>query len=166
MTPTEKRNILILMVVSIIFIICLQIFAKSRASEEGNMLASAGTEQEVTEPENEIEEYVQILQDGSKLNISDEIAKTKTVDGYEITNIQLKEKEQGTMTTLLADVENKTNQKTKDQMIKVEILDKAGNVITTTIGFIDPLEAGEKGEINVSITADVSNAYDIRISKI
>ncbi len=173
MTGKEKRNILILLVVGIAIIVGLNIFVKVAAKSQNEQIASGqtggneigkGQNQTTTDPKEEIEEYVQVLEDGSKLNISDEVAKTKTLDGLEISNIQLKEKEKGKMTTLLAEVENKTTRRTTEKKIKVEILDKEGKVITSAMGFIDPIEIGKKVKLNVSISGDVSNAYDIRIS--
>ena len=173
MTGKEKRNILILLVVSVIFIVGLKIFAKQNetpqdeqvsAGGKGEVITVIGQQNTTTDPKEEIDEYVQVLEDGSKLNISDEVAKTKTLDGLEISNIQLKEKEKGKMTTLLAEVENKTTRRTTEKKIKVEILDKEGKVITSAMGFIDPIEIGKKVKLNVSILGDASNAYDIRIS--
>ena len=109
------------------------------------------------------EQYVQNTPDGSNVNVSDTLHKTKTLDGLEISNIQLKEV--GGITTLLADVENKSGSATSDKMIKVEVLDKSGNTITTLKGVIDAMPAGKKVQLNIAVTADVSNAYDFRISE-
>ena len=120
------------------------------------------------EPENvgpvqgeEQEEYVQILQDGSKLNKSEELLKEKKLDELEISNIQLKET--GGITTLLADVKNNTNHEIQERDVTIEVLDKQGNVITKLNGTIDTVEAGGKVQLNMSVTGDVANAYDFRI---
>ena len=105
---------------------------------------------------------VQKLEDGSKLNVSDELRKTKNVEGLEISNIQLKEI--GGITTLLADVENKTGKATERKMVKIDILDNSGNVITDVQGVMDPMKAGEKVQLNTAVSADVANAYDFRIN--
>ena len=78
-------------------------------------------------------------------------------------NIQLKET--GGITTLLADVKNTTGVETEDKTVKVEILDKQGNVITRLLGPIDSIPAGGTVKLNVAVTADVANAYDFRISE-
>lgn len=107
------------------------------------------------------EEYVEEMKDGSKLNTSEKLKKPKTLDGLEINNIQLKEI--GGITTLLADVENKTGNEVKEKMVAIEVLDKNENVIVTVRGLIDSVEAGKKVQLNMSVTADISNAYDFRI---
>ena len=189
MTGKEKRNIFILIAIGIIFVVALNMWVNGKQKEnaEKAALASSNTVGNtvenivgenaalnvITNPNGyndeeepkETEEYVQTLADGSKLNISDEVAKTRVLDGVEIRNIRLKEKESGTMSTLTAEVENKTGQRTPDTMVKVEILDKEGKIITTARGFINPLDVGETGKIYIAVTGDVSNAYDINIVK-
>ena len=108
------------------------------------------------------EEFVQNLSDGSKLNTSKELQKTKKVDGLEFTNIQLREI--NGITTLLADVTNTTKTKVNTKVVSIEILDKTGNKITTVRGVIEDLEAGAKFQMNTSVTADVANAYDFRVN--
>lgn len=160
MRSEEKRLIIILVIITIVVIGGLAIW-KGRQKEEMDQ----GRLNETTQGGEKIEEvYVQNMQDGSKVNISDEIRKTKTLDGLEITNIKLKEK--GGLSTLLADVENKTGRTSEEKLIKVEILDKTGKVMAELRGVIDRMEAGEKVELNINATVDVANAYDFRISNV
>ena len=102
------------------------------------------------------------MEDGSKLNVSDELQKTKTLDGLEITNIQLKKI--GGITTLLADVNNKSSIQIEERKIKVDIVDKNGETITTLRGIVDKILAEGSIQLNIAVTADVSNAYDFIIS--
>ena len=99
----------------------------------------------------------------NSINKSEELQKTKKVNGLEISNIQLRET--GGITTLLADVKNTTGAETEDKTVKVEILDKQGNVITRLLGPIDSIPSGGTVKLNVAVTADVANAYDFRISE-
>lgn len=115
-----------------------------------------------TEIDNNTEEYIQKSADGSKINISKELNKNKTIDELEINNITLKEK--NGITTLLADVNNTTDSKIKQKKIKIEILDKNKSVITELIGIIDAIEPKGTVQLNMSITADVANAYDFKVS--
>jgi len=50
-------------------------------------------------------------------------------------------------------------------VIEHEEIDKQGNVITSLNGTIDTVGAGEKVQLNMSVTGDVANAYDFRISE-
>ena len=148
-----------LVVITLIAIMLIIIMVNTfRKKEPENVGPVQGEEQGI-----EQEEYVQILQDGSKLNKSEELQKTKKVNGLEISNIQLRET--GGITTLLADVKNTTGAETEDKTVKVEILDKQGNVITRLLGPIDSIPSGGTVKLNVAVTADVANAYDFRISE-
>lgn len=155
MRKEEKRLILILVLITVVVIgVVWAITNNNKKKQENNT--------NVVQEENKTEEYVQKLEDGSKLNVSDELQKSKKIDGLEITNIQLREI--GGITTLLADVSNKTGSATNDKMVKVEVLDKSGNTIVTLRGLIDAMPADGSVQLNMAVTADVANAYDFKIS--
>ena len=146
-----------LVVITLIAIMLIIIMVNTfRKKEPENVGPVQGEEQGI-----EQEEYVQILQDGSKLNKSEELLKEKKLDELEISNIQLKET--GGITTLLADVKNNTNHEIQERNVTIEVLDKQGNVITSLNGTIDTVGAGEKVQLNMSVTGDVANAYDFKI---
>ena len=146
-----------LVVITLIAIMLIIIMVNTfRKKEQEKVGAVQGEEQNV-----EQEEYVQKLADGSKLNKSEELLKERKLDELEISNIQLKET--GGITTLLADVKNNTNHEIQERDVTIEVLDKQGNVITRLNGVIDTVGAGEKVQLNMSVTGDVANAYDFRI---
>ena len=168
MTKKAKKKEIIALIstglVILVSVIGIIIFAKASRSEKHVEVDGSTAVQEQknqTKEEKPKEEYTSELSDGSKVNTSKEMQKTKELDGLQITNIQLKEK--GGITTLLADIENKTNETIKEKSIEIEVLDKSGKVITTVRGFTDEVEAGGKAQLNMSVTADISNAYDFRI---
>ena len=146
-----------LVVITLIAIMLIIIMVNTfRKKEPENVGPVQGEEQGI-----EQEEYVQKLADGSKLNKSEELLKEKKLDELEISNIQLKET--GGITTLLADVKNNTNHEIQERNVTIEVLDKQGNVITSLNGTIDTVGAGEKVQLNMSVTGDVANAYDFKI---
>ena len=153
MKENQKRGIFILIIVGVILILCINIFKGNKESTEISK-----------EESNEIkEEVIQVLQDGTKLNTSEQLKQVKKIDGLEITNIQLTEK--SGQTVLLADVTNTTNTDTKVIGINVIILDKQGKEIAKIPGVISPLKAGDTNQLNVGITEDYAYAYDFRIEK-
>lgn len=156
MRKQEKKMLLILFIIAVIIIGGLLIWKKT-----SNNTAGSG---EVEQSGTNTEQYVQVLEDGSKVNVSETLLKTKTLGNLEIANIQLKET--GGITTLLADVTNKGTSTSGSKIIKVEILDKAGNVLSSPRGVIDPIVSGGTVQLNLSVTADVANAYDFRISEV
>ena len=151
MKKNEKRMILILFVVLVIATI---IFAVNKNSNKNK-----GENQ--TE-ENNTEKYVQVLEDGTKLNTSEQLNKTKQVGAYKFENMQLTE--QGNQTVLLADVTNTSSSATNMQLLDVTLLDKNGKEIVTIGGIISPLQPGAKTQFNTSMTLDYANTYDFKIT--
>ena len=155
MKKKEKRMILILLVVLVIAIVA---FLISRNANKGNK----GTENNTTEENTAVEEFVEVLEDGTKLNTSEQLSKTKQVGAYKFENMQLTE--QGSQTVLLADVTNTSSSATDLQLVDVTLLDKEGKEIITVGGIISPLQPGAKTQFNTSMTLDYANTYDFKIT--
>ena len=116
----------------------------------------------VTE-ENKVEEFVEVQEDGSKVNTSEELKKTKTIDGLEISNIRLVEN--NNVSQVVADVTNSTSGTLGDFPVEIIVKDKEGNEITRIGGYIDRVNAGETVQLNASATSDFANAYNFEIVK-
>ena len=114
---------------------------------------------EETQPQEE--SYVQEMDDGISINKSTKLNEAKLVNGLLISNIQLTEK--GGMTTLLADVTNKTEQKTELKKLKIVLLDESGNEIATMMAFVNAINAGETTQLNASTTSNYIRAYDFKV---
>ena len=183
---TKERSIKVnlILVILIIIVILSAIVFISRLKEENkiniNLSKQSKTSEELKEQETNTtdeveknsetektqesqkeEKYVQKNTSGSKTNISTKLKEEKNIDGLTISNINLTEK--GGITTLLADVKNNTNTKTEEKYVRIQILDEEGNEIAKPLGVIDPIEANGTVKLNVSISIDVSNAYDFKI---
>ena len=152
MKKKEKRMILILLVVLIIAIIAFVINKNSNKNKENENTA---------EENNTTEEFVQVLEDGTKLNTSEQLSKTKQVGNYKFENMQLTE--QGSQTVLLANVTNTGSTATDIQLVDVTLLDKEGKEIVTVGGIISPLQPGASTQFNSSMTLDYANTYDFKI---
>ena len=153
MKRKEKRMILILLVVLIIAIVIFAISKNSNKNKENENTA---------EENNTTEEFVQVLEDGTKLNTSEQLSKTKQVGNYKFENMQLTE--QGSQTVLLADVTNTGSTATDIQLVDVTLLDKEGKEIITIGGIIAPLQPGASTQFNSSMTLDYANTYDFKIT--
>lgn len=152
MKKNEKRMILILIIVAIIVI---AILVKVRKGNVEGPVEEEPVKNEVAE------EFVEVLEDGTKLNVSDKLAETKTFGNYEVSNIQLTE--QDGQSLILADVKNIGDTKADVVLIDITLLDKEGNEITTIGGIIGDVEPGAKVQLNASATTDFANAYDFTI---
>ena len=162
MKKNEKKMILLLIVVAIIIIAVL---VRSKNNSNGNVVNSNNNNNNPSNPiadtTTEKEEFVQVLDDGTKLNTSTKLSETKTFGNYEVSNIQLTE--QGGQSLILADVKNISDAKTDVALVDITLLDKDGNEIITIGGIIGDAEPGETVQLNSSATTDFSNAYDFSI---
>lgn len=152
-----KGKVLIGILVLILVVVLVVVVTNNKKQSEEKKETSGNTQQSAKN------NNVEMLDNGTKLNTSSELSKNKTVEGLEISNIQLKEN--GGISTLTADVKNTTKQDKESTNIKIEILDQTGKVLLTLKDSIKPVKAGETVKFSVAVTADVTNAYDFKITK-
>ncbi len=155
MKKQEMKFIGILILIGVITIAIIYFCTKPK-KEENNI------EKPVTQNE-KVEEYVQVLEDGTKYNTSTKLKEPKIVEGLEISNIQLTYK--NGQSVVLADVVNTKNEKSKLIAVELILLDKDGNEIEKTQGLIEPLNAGAKTQLNMGLSKDCANAYNFTIVK-
>ena len=162
MKKQEKRMIAILVAITVIVII-IAIVTRNRNNngEEGENRIQQSSQQKETNTEEE--EYVNVLEDGTRQNTSEKLKETKTIDGMEISDIQLTEKDN--VTLLLGTITNTTNETRGGYPVNVQIVDEEGNEIITITGYIEELAAGESSQFSTSATFDYANAYDFNITK-
>ena len=150
MKKKEKRRIMLLVVIIVIFIIILVTVKNNRNNEENEI-------------ENQTKEYVKILEDGTKQNVSKELNQNKEIEGIQISNIRLTE--QLGQTILLAEVNNLTEAEKETIGIRIILLDKEQKEIGQMLGVIPSLKQGETKQLNIGITEDYVNAYNFKIEK-
>ena len=156
----KNEKILIgVLVLAVIIVILIGVFLKK--DDEDVVAQDPNTEQQGGENQEEEEKYTTELEDGTKINTSEDFNSTKTYKDLEISNIQFTEKDG--MTVLLADVVNKGTSAHAPEIVKITILGDNEEVITEIKPVIGDIEAGETVQLNASVTADVANAKDFRI---
>ncbi len=180
MKSSVKTRILIIVLIVVIIIGVVLILRKmdtsSNKNNANNINNSTNAEstqdtentnnvqgEETTAEEPKVEENVQVLDDGKKYNISNKLQEERTFEGLKITGIQLTAK--GGITTLLATVQNPTDKATSSKNVKVKLLDAEGQKITELKGVIDPIQPNGSVQLNIAVTSDVANAYDLEIEK-
>lgn len=149
----EKRGIIILVVVAIVILGVIILITRPKEDNKDTNT--------IVEENQVIEEFVQTLDDGTRLNTSTKLNETKTVNGLKIGNIQLTNKDDQSI--LLADVENVSGKNTEVMLIDIILIDKDGKELGTASGIIGDLKAGAKTQLNTSTMKDYANAYDFRI---
>ena len=153
MSRDERRWIILLVAVVIIAIVLVVAFVRRGGETE-------------TEKQNENivaneDKYLTELEDGTKINTSEDLNSTKTFNNLEISNIQFTQKDGKSV--LLADVKNTGSTTHEAEIVKITVLGENGETITVIKPVIGVVEPGETIQLNATITADVANAKDFTI---
>ena len=153
MSKKEKIWIGILLIILAVVIIGVVIATGKRSDGE----------LQNTQPQNQAneEKYTTELNDGTKINTSDELKKKKKYGDLEISNIQYTEKDG--MTVLLADVKNTGTTTHESEVVKITILGEQGETLAETKPILGKVEPGQTIKLNASFIVDVSNAKDFKI---
>ena len=155
-----KSNEKILIAILVIITICVVIFAVNRGKKNdvaGDNLGATNTVQKEEE-----EKFVQVTEDGTKVNTSEKLAEKKVVNNIEFTDIQLTANDGETV--LIAAVKNTGDAKTEMFAVNITLLDEKGGEIKTIPGLVAPLEPGATSQFSSSTTLDYANAYDFKIT--
>ena len=159
MKKSEIKPLFILTVIAILIIGLMLIIRSNNAKK------SAQNEQ--SSEENTVEEkYVQVLNDGTKLNDSEKLNKDRSFEGQsdiELSNIQLTSKDG--ITNLLCDVKNNSSIPLKLQEVYVILRDENGNEIDRIPSILEDIQPGETKQFSTFVTADYANAYDFTMIK-
>ena len=155
MNSNEKRWIILLVAVIAIAIVLIVVLTGNKGKEEN---VNEGQQEEVQLNE---EKYTTELNDGTKINTSEEFNSVKKYNDLEISNMQFTEKDGKSV--MLADVKNIGSTTHEVEIVKVTILGENGETITEIKPIIGKVEPGETIKLNASISADVANAKDFKI---
>lgn len=154
MKKKEKKMILILIIVSILIIGVIWFLTRPKdetnSNKETNNSAAQG-------------EYTKVEEDGTIVNTSEKLKEDKEMQGFELTNIEFKEKNGETI--LSARVTNKTGETQQTFMGNIILLDKKNNEIGRIPVRISTMEAGETRDIEATITESYANAFNFKLEK-
>ena len=146
----NKKRILVL--TTIVLIIAVVVVAGIKSINKDDAIVESG------------EKYVQMLEDGTKLNNSPKLKEEKQIEGLTFSNIQLTEKDN--ISVILADVTNNSNEVKGGFALNIKLLNEDGKEITTIIGYIRELQPKTTTQLNTQTTLDFANSYDIVIEKL
>lgn len=159
-TKNSQKAITITMVILLIAIFIITIIlGLIRIGMENNWFAESNK----IETNTEKQEFVEVLEDGTKLNVSDKMKEVKKFEEFEISN--LKVTENNNVTLLEGTITNVGKTEEGGYPVNLIIKDKEGKEIITIAAFIGKLEPGKSTQLSTSATFDYSNAYDFSISK-
>ena len=152
MNSNQKRWMILVGVIVVLIIVLAIVFS-----------TRGGSNNEVVQGESERNEetYVTELEDGTKLNTSEDFNNEKRYGNLVIRNMQYTQ--QNGMTVMLADVANEGSTVHEPEIVTITIYGENNKVITELHPAIGRIEPGETIKINASSTADVANAKDYAI---
>ena len=164
MKKNEKKAILILVVVAVLIIgiiwLCIPKNNGETTNNGGQATAQKANGSSASASQGE---YTKVESNGTIENTSETLKKERTESGFKLSNVTLKE--EGGETKFGALVTNMTEEAQPSFYGKVELLDKAGNVIGEIPVMISETQKGEVIEIEATITESYANAYDYKLVK-
>lgn len=158
MTRDEKRWIVLLVAVLVIAIGLIIGLAKSKNVNKEEQKENVTNIEQIQN-----EEYVEVLDDGTKVNTSNKLKEDKEFNGLKISNISIEEK--GNETVLEADITNISSKSQGDYGIYLVIKDDEGNEIKKIAGYINHIEPNEETKLKIKTSYDFANAYDFEIEE-
>ena len=158
MNSNEKRWIVLLVAVIIIAVVLIvALVINNGKNDNQNQIGQPATEEQTQN----VEQYVTQVEDGTKINTSEEFKTSRTYNNVEISNIQFTSKDN--MSVLLADVKNIGSTDHAREVVKITLLDENGKAVTDFNAVIADLKPGESAKINASVSADVANVKDFKV---
>ena len=161
MKKNEKIVILVLVII-LVAVIIFSVVKNNSSSDTEETGTSSSTESSETELES-AGDYSVVLEDGTKLNTSTKLNEDKTLEGLELTDIQLTESEG--VTQILATMTNTSDEVQGGYIATLTLLDAEGNTLAVLSPYIPEIEPSESSTLNTSVTFDYSDAYDFTITK-
>lgn len=128
-----------------------------------------GTIEPENKPENKVtenvvdEKYVDVKDDGTKVNNSNKLKEAKKLGDLEISNITLSSKNNESY--LQATVKNTGASKAGDDFITITIMDEQNQEIATIQAYLSTVEPGKEITLSTKASVDFANAYDFKVNK-
>lgn len=162
MKKKEKILIAILIAITVVVIIFAATRNKNNSDDTPVNSGTTLTDGQVENLEIPVEEkYVEVGDDGSKVNTSEALKSNKVVNNVEFSDIQLSQRDGETLLT--ASIKNTGSAPTELFSVSITLVDDAGQDIITVGGLVAPLQAGATGQFETSMALDFANAYDFRV---
>ena len=161
----KKEKILIPQLIAITVVVIIFAATRNKNNSDDTPVNSGTTltDGQVENLEIPVEEkYVEVGDDGSKVNTSEALKSNKVVNNVEFSDIQLSQRDGETLLT--ATVKNNGSERNELFAVDVTLIDDAGQDIITISGLVAPMDAGATASFETSTTLDYANSYDFRVS--
>lgn len=173
-TPNKKytnRPLVVLVIVCIIAV-GVMYWLKNTGTKEVTKTSSSGVSDSTTTQEEEEQsregELIDMenttnakIEDGNKINTSEELHADKTFKGMNIKDIKLQTEDY--ISNFTATVENNSGADYEGGTITIVFTNQDGSEYVRLNSLLPPIKNGETNEITASSTADIINAYNFSI---
>lgn len=165
MKKSELKVVAVIALILILLLIWAIVWKNTNGEKEQEpiQIAQTNINEQKQEQTQIIEEFVQIQEDGTKVNTSNKLKEVKEIDGLRVRNISLETKANETILT--ARVENPSNETKGDYGIEIIAKDKDGNELKTINGYMNSIEAQGTSTLKIKTSFDFANTYDIELKK-
>lgn len=158
----KKEKLLIAILITITLIVIIFAGMRNKDTQDGNNVANQGDIGGTENLEAPVEKYVEVGEDGTKVNTSEALKSNKVVNCVEFSDIGLAQKSGETVLT--ATVKNTGSSAVEMFAVDITLIDDAGQDIVTVGGLVAPMEAGATATFETSMTLDYANSYDFRVT--
>lgn len=107
------------------------------------------------------EETYTVQEDGTKVNISEKVLEKKAVNGLEIDNIKVVEK--NGITEIMGDIKNVSGKRVEGFYIMIDLIDKNGQVLVGLGSYINPIDKDSEGSLNAITNGSYADIADMKI---
>ena len=152
----KKRILSLLLILLILVVLSVFLYSNINKKEKNNNDNNGGN---VTENQ---DNYTKILEDTTKVNISEKIKEEKKISNLVISDIKIEEVDN--VSKFTANVKNNGNYEIKDLILSIKLVNSKNEEITTISGYVGNINPGEVLKLDTQATFDFSNAYDVQIT--
>ena len=152
----KKRILSLLLILLILVVLSVFLYSNINKKEKNNNDDNGGN---VTESQ---DNYTKILEDTTKVNISEKIKEEKKISNLVISDIKIEEVDN--VSKFTANVKNNGNYEIKDLILSIKLVNSKNEEITTISGYVGNINPGEVLKLDTQATFDFSNAYDVQIT--
>ena len=156
----EKKNIILIIIIIILFGGAITYFLVNNTDKSNNA-------ENITTNDIKSSDDVKIDSKGNKENIAVELKHSQTSLGILLSSVDITSKaEYPREATIKLNLRNLTSVDMKNFKLKVDFIDKKGNVLTTVFFPVDLLKANEGLELSNTVTHRVIDAHEYRFEKV
>ena len=143
-----KKSLIAFSILVVLLLVGIELTQKNKYDAVDNMVENQIEDTSNYKNKGTPDKFIEVQADGTIINTSSELNKTKEIDGLEISNIRLKKVEN--TVTLEANIKNTSTEKKGGYLIDIFLINNTGKKIDKLVGYIDEVEPDKSVELSAS----------------